>query len=246
MLSECTVNTTKNTIVVHDGQTVGGFELASIQYVTTNLANKANSLSGYGIVDSYTKTETNTLLNEKATLATTLSGYGIVDSYTATYIDAIVGAKADIGTTIAPYDQNVNVEFQPGYTRSGLPVYGMLINAGYLPSTGTSLVPIPGYAPQHAYWLADGSIADDTITIVPIPYFNATDGTISVRINNGNLELTTSSPNYTRHLCSIVLHYTKDFLSFVPGSNNSIPIDLMWGSYSSNLELTSFTSDLSL
>ena len=43
-------------------------------------------------IDAYTKTETDTLLDAKADKATTLSGYGITDAYTKSEIDAIVGS----------------------------------------------------------------------------------------------------------------------------------------------------------
>lgn len=59
----------------------------------TLLANKANSattLSGYGITDAYTKTETDTLLSAKADSSTTLSGYGITDAYTKTETDSAI------------------------------------------------------------------------------------------------------------------------------------------------------------
>lgn len=44
---EVTIDTDKNTVVVHDGSTVGG----------TTLAPAATTLNGYGITDAYTKTE---------------------------------------------------------------------------------------------------------------------------------------------------------------------------------------------
>ena len=51
-------------------------------------ADKATTLSAYGITDAYTKTEVNTALNKKAGKATTLAGYGITDAYTKTETDA--------------------------------------------------------------------------------------------------------------------------------------------------------------
>ena len=52
-----------------------------------DLAPKATTLSGYGITDAYTKTETNNLLNDKADKGTTLASYGITDAYTKTDTD---------------------------------------------------------------------------------------------------------------------------------------------------------------
>lgn len=45
-------------------------------------ADKATSLSGYGITDAFTKTEVTESLKKKADTATTLAGYGISDAYT--------------------------------------------------------------------------------------------------------------------------------------------------------------------
>lgn len=52
----------------------------------TNKADKATTLSGYGITDAYTKTETDgqidTKIANKADKSTTLAGYGITNAYT--------------------------------------------------------------------------------------------------------------------------------------------------------------------
>lgn len=53
---------------------------------------------------SYTKTETNTLLDAKAEKATTLSGYGITDAYTKEEIDAKIG---DIDTILDEINRTV-------------------------------------------------------------------------------------------------------------------------------------------
>lgn len=70
-------------------------------------ANKATSLSGYGITDAYTKTEVNTELGKKANTATSLSGYGITNAYTKTEVDNKVttinntlATKLDASSTI--------------------------------------------------------------------------------------------------------------------------------------------------
>ena len=55
-------------------------------------ANKATTLSGYGIDNAYTKTEVDGLLNDKADKATTLAGYGITDAYTKDDIDRKLSA----------------------------------------------------------------------------------------------------------------------------------------------------------
>jgi len=66
-------------------------------------ADKETTLSGYGITDAYTKTETDGLLDAKADKETTLSGYGITDAYTKTETDVLLGAKADKETTLSGY-----------------------------------------------------------------------------------------------------------------------------------------------
>ena len=54
---------------------------------------KATTLAGYGILDAYTKPETDWLLSKKANNAITLAGYGIGDAYTKVVIDAALAAK---------------------------------------------------------------------------------------------------------------------------------------------------------
>lgn len=67
----------------------------AIAALQTGKANKATTLSGYGITDAYTKTEVDTKVNAKATKATTLSGYGITDAYTKSQVDTYISnAKA--------------------------------------------------------------------------------------------------------------------------------------------------------
>lgn len=62
-------------------------EIDTLQEQITNKANSSTTLSGYGITDAYTKTQTDNLLKAKANSATTLAGYGITDAYTETEID---------------------------------------------------------------------------------------------------------------------------------------------------------------
>lgn len=46
-----------------------------------SIGNKPTTLSGYGITDAYTKTQTDTLLAGKAAKSTTVDGYGIADAF---------------------------------------------------------------------------------------------------------------------------------------------------------------------
>lgn len=61
----------------------------AISELSTNKADKATTLEGYGIEDAYTKEETLNLLKEKPDKATTLQGYNIQDAYTKTDTDAL-------------------------------------------------------------------------------------------------------------------------------------------------------------
>lgn len=73
---------------------------------TEELAKKANTattLAGYGITDSYTKTELNTKLTGKADKATTLAGYNISDAYTKTAVDSALANKLNVTTAASTY-----------------------------------------------------------------------------------------------------------------------------------------------
>lgn len=69
---------------------------------------KATTLAGYGIVDAYTKPETDWLLSQKANNAITLAGYGIGDAYTKTVIDVLLAAKQAAIENLAATKQDKN------------------------------------------------------------------------------------------------------------------------------------------
>ena len=76
-------------------------------YTTTQMdtklggkADKATTLSGYGIVDAYTKNEADTLINAKASKSTSLQGYGITDAYTKTATNELLAEKMDANAVI--------------------------------------------------------------------------------------------------------------------------------------------------
>ena len=78
---------------------VGGVDVTKMQTDVAGKADAATTLTGYGISDAYTKTETDTAIGKKADKATTLTGYGITDAYTKTAADAkITAATADMAT----------------------------------------------------------------------------------------------------------------------------------------------------
>ncbi len=82
---------------------VGGVDVTKMQTDVAGKADAATTLTGYGITDAYTKTETDTAVGKKADEATTLTGYGIADAYTKTETDTAVGKKADKATTLTGY-----------------------------------------------------------------------------------------------------------------------------------------------
>ena len=76
-------------------------------YTTTQMdtklggkADKATTLSGYGIVDAYTKNEADALINAKASKSTSLQGYGITDAYTKTATNELLAEKMDANAVI--------------------------------------------------------------------------------------------------------------------------------------------------
>ena len=76
-------------------------EAAAKSYADTELAKKADkatTLSEYGITDAYTSSEVDTKLDGKADKAATLAGYGITDAYTKDEVDAELAKKVDNDT----------------------------------------------------------------------------------------------------------------------------------------------------
>ena len=69
----------KNSVV-----TLDDYALSTHTHTFASLTSKPTTLSGYGITDAYTKTESD---GKYATKATTLKGYGITDAYTKTESD---------------------------------------------------------------------------------------------------------------------------------------------------------------
>ena len=77
--------------------------LKAIQASGAGYALKATTLAGYGILNAYTKPETDWLLSQKANNAITLAGYGIGDAYTQTATNALLAGKANNATTLGGY-----------------------------------------------------------------------------------------------------------------------------------------------
>jgi hypothetical protein len=77
---------------------------AALSIGWSQLTSVPTTLSGYGITNAYTKTETDTLLAAKADSATTLAGYGITDAYTKSAVDALLVALTTGDLTDWPAD----------------------------------------------------------------------------------------------------------------------------------------------
>lgn len=82
--------------------------LKAIQAFGEHFPQKATTLTGYGILDAYTKTEADWLLSKKANNAITLAGYGIGDAYTKAVVDALLAAKQALIDNLASTKQDKN------------------------------------------------------------------------------------------------------------------------------------------
>lgn len=111
-------------------------------------ADKATTLSGYGITDAYTKTESNSLLdakadksntytktetdnllNGKADKSTTLAGYGITDAYTKTQTDNLLNGKADADSVYTKSEIDTKIPNSVGSTTKPVYVNGGVVSA---------------------------------------------------------------------------------------------------------------------
>lgn len=72
--------------------------LQAIRVFGANYSVKATTLAGYGILNAYTKTESDYRLSQKANNAITLGGYGIGDAYTKVATDTALALKQDKST----------------------------------------------------------------------------------------------------------------------------------------------------
>lgn len=77
--------------------------LKAARKMVENFATKATSLAGYGILDAYTKTQTDFLLSAKANWGITLADYGIGDAYTKVAVNQLLATKIGASTTLAGY-----------------------------------------------------------------------------------------------------------------------------------------------
>ena len=134
------------------GGDYGYYYISNIGPDISGKADKATTLSGYGITNAYTKTEVDTKLNAKANVsdvysksdvdtklsgkankATTLSGYGITNAYTKTEVDNKLSGKSNVGhshKSIIDYGDTTNT-IKIGYRGNGLTASQIAYIAGY-------------------------------------------------------------------------------------------------------------------
>lgn len=73
-------------------------EVETLKATVETKADKANTLTGYGITDAYTKSEVDTEVAKKADKSDTLAGYGITDAVTKSELQQVLqteGVQAD-------------------------------------------------------------------------------------------------------------------------------------------------------
>lgn len=99
-----------------------GYLRAQVDGLLAGKANKATTLAGYGITDTFNSTELHSTFASKADKATTLSGYGITDTFTATELLAKFGNKADKATTLAGYGITDALRVNSNYVSQQVPI----------------------------------------------------------------------------------------------------------------------------
>ena len=124
--------------------------VSTAQQTALNLkADKATTLSGYGITDAYTKTESDGKyltqhqdISGKADKATTLSGYGITDAYTKTESDnkyltthqdiSNLATKTEVSTGLAEKQNTITGSGGEVVYHNGTSVFTQsILNLGY-------------------------------------------------------------------------------------------------------------------
>ena len=109
------------TTIIEDGAVTLDKLAADLAKIINNKANKATTLDGYGITDTYTKNVVDGKLAKKANKATTLDGYGITDAYTKSETKT----KLEEKLKKMPFDSEPTLS-SPCYLTSGA-VYNALL-----------------------------------------------------------------------------------------------------------------------
>lgn len=113
----------KNSVV-----TLDDYALSTHTHTFASLTSKPTTISGYGITDAYTKTESD---GKYATKATTLAGYGITDAYTKTESDGKYATKTESDGKYQPVGSYATLDSSGHVPSSQLPSYVDDVIEGY-------------------------------------------------------------------------------------------------------------------
>jgi phage-related tail fiber protein len=145
--------------------------LKAARKMVENFATKATSLAGYGILDAYTKTQTDGLLSTKANWGITLAGYGIGDAYTKTEVNQLLTTKIGASTTLAGY----------GITDA----YSKTQVDGLLSPKANSATTLAGYGITDAYskTQVDGLLSSKANWAISLAGYGITDAYTKTEVN---------------------------------------------------------------
>jgi hypothetical protein len=180
-VGEVTVDTTKDTVVVHDGSTAGGFPLATEAYVTTQIQTKDNS-------DEITEGSTNlyfttTRARDAFSASTGISiTSGAISSTITQYTDAL--ARGAVSVTDSGGDGSLSYDNSTGvFTFTGPSAAD--VRAHFSASTGISITSgaISSTITQYTDSLARASLSFTAGSGA----YNSTTGAITIPTNTSHL-----------------------------------------------------------
>ena len=194
----------------------------------SEITSKPTTLSGYGITDAYTKTETdsaistsiNNLVNGAPAALDTLKEIATQLTNDESALNALivtVGTKANSSDvyTKAEIDSKIpnisTLEFNTGMKRGTKIVYGIEVDAGVLTNATTKDISFT-FNSSYTYWLdAQNSYASSTSEVLPLPYSAVGIGEaigVKLDLTNNKIKIT-SGIDRTSLSAKIVILYTK-------------------------------------
>jgi hypothetical protein len=222
---EVTVDTDKDTLVLHDGQTVGGIDMARYDFTVAELSTKANiadSLEGYGILDAYDKTYIDENYYNRLEIEDWAAIKADIDTiYTQDQLDAMFSTKADAELVYSKSDidnllLNIDVD--------GLPAQEN--NAGKFLSTDGGM----------AYWT-------DIDQVVSVTNIELSGNTLFYTNNEGDIievDLSQYASNDLNTIVSAVLNGTV--ITFTRSDATTFDVDVS-ALYSASNIVTSFNGN---